>query len=205
MQTQRDHVHAHEFQMTRMSNALVVGDSAGVDNPFQRPIVGLLTGILGAVLVLAGFVVYGWLVPGGQVSWRNPGTIIVEKETGDRYVYAGGRLRPVRNMTSARLLQGAAATVKLVPHSSLRGVPRGPVIGLAGAPDVLPSAGDMLGGSWLACLGAGVPGGVRLDLDVAAPATETQVSTMVDARMNALAGSQVALSVRLSGGAIRVS
>jgi len=167
MQTQRDHVHAHQFQMTRMSNALVAGDPAGVDNPFQRPIVGLLTGILVAVLVAGGFLVYGWLVPGGNTTWRKPGTVIVEKESGDRYIYAGGRLRPVRNMTSALLLTGASATVKLVSHSSLGGVPRGAAIGLPDAPPVLPSSSDLVAGPWMACL----TNGVHLDLDPAAPAT----------------------------------
>ncbi|GAA2564414.1 type VII secretion protein EccB [Winogradskya consettensis] len=168
MQTQRDHVHAHQFQMTRMSNSLVAGDSAGVDNPFQRPVVGLLTGVLLAVLVVGGYAVYGWLVPGGDTSWRRPGTIIVEKESGDRYVFAGGKLLPVRNMTSALLLQGPSATVELVSHTALRGVPRGPVIGLPGAPQVLPAAADLVGGPWMACLTGRT---VRLDLDPAAPAT----------------------------------
>jgi type VII secretion protein EccB len=170
MQTQRDHVHAHQFQMIRMSNALVAGETASADNPFQRPIVGLLTGVVIAVLVIAGFMVYGWLKPGGNTSWRSPGVIIVEKETGNRYVYLGGQLHPTRNLASAMLLEGPGAAIKLVSRASLKGVPHGSSIGLSTAPQVLPTAGSLVAGPWLACLSPGAPQGVRVDLDPSAPA-----------------------------------
>ncbi|WP_030439999.1 type VII secretion protein EccB [Actinoplanes subtropicus] len=170
MQTQRDHVHAHQFQMTRMSNALVIGETTSADNPFQRPIVGLLTGIVIAILVMAGFLVYGWLKPGGNTTWRSPGVIIVEKETGNRYVYLGGALHQTRNLASAMLLEGPGSSIKLVSRESLKGVPHGSSIGLSAAPQVLPAAGSLLAGPWLACLSPGAAHGVRLDLDPTAPA-----------------------------------
>jgi type VII secretion protein EccB len=177
MQTQRDHVHAHQFQMTRMSNALVIGETSSADNPFQRPIVGLLTGVVIAVLVIAAFMVYGWLKPGGNTTWRSPGIIIVEKETGNRYVYLGGQLHPTRNLASAMLLEGPGSTTKLVSQESLKGVPHGSSIGLSSAPQVLPAGGSLLAGPWLACLSPGAPNRVRMDLDPSAPSVALGVTS----------------------------
>jgi type VII secretion protein EccB len=168
MQTQRDHVHAHQFQMGRMSSALVLGDPASDEIPARRALIGLLAGVLVAVLIVIGFGVYGWLVPGGNTAWRKPGLIIVEKETGSRYVFLGDRLRPVRNLTSAMLILDGG-TIKLVSSASLAGVPHGPVIGLEQAPQAPPAPSAMSSGPWLACLGDQAR--VTVNLDPKAPAT----------------------------------
>jgi hypothetical protein len=157
MQTQRDHVHAHQFQMGRMSSALVLGDPSSDEIPARRALVGLLAGVLVAVLALVGFGVYGWLVPGGNTDWRVSGTIVVEKQTGNRYLYLEGRLRPVPNLTSAMLLAGSDSTVKLVSAQSLVGVPRGPMIGLVDAPQSPPTSGNIVAGPWLACVSGARP------------------------------------------------
>nr|WP_269461084.1 type VII secretion protein EccB [Actinoplanes derwentensis] len=65
MQTQRDHVHAHQFMMGRLSSALVQGDPSTAEIPGRRALTGLAFGVLISVLVVAGFAVYGWIVPGG--------------------------------------------------------------------------------------------------------------------------------------------
>ncbi|ROP29854.1 type VII secretion protein EccB [Couchioplanes caeruleus] len=164
MQTQRDHVHAHQFLMGRMSNALVLGDPDTVENPFTRAVTGLLAGILIALLIVAGFGIYGWLVPGGSKAWRQKDAIIVEKETGAAYVYLNGALLPTMNMASARLIKGADARIQLTSRRSLKGVPRGNPIGIPGAPLVLPEPGRMLTGPWLACPDAsGEKAGANLD------------------------------------------
>ncbi|MCA2217460.1 type VII secretion protein EccB [Jidongwangia harbinensis] len=152
MQTQRDHVHAHTFMMGRLSSALVEGDPTSAEIPGRRALTGTLLGILVVVLVAAGFAVYGWIVPGGSKAFRQAGAILVEKETGNRYVYFGGKLHPAPNLTSAMLVQGPAAKVKLISRNSLAKVPRGPAIGIRDAPQTVPAAGDMLSGPWLTCL-----------------------------------------------------
>jgi len=173
MQTQRDHVHAHQFQMGRMSSALVLGDPTSAENPSHRAMIGLFVGIMLAVLIVAGFAVYGWLVPGGSKSWRNPGVIIVEKETGNRYLFLGGELRPTLNLTSAMLIQGASSKIQLTSRNSLKGVPHGAPVGLAGAPQTVPDPSALVSGPWLVCLAGSVGGpaaGLGLNLDPAAPA-----------------------------------
>ena len=180
MQTQRDHVHAHDFQMGRMSAALVLGDPASAESPAQRALVGVMIGFILTVLVLAGLVIYGWLVPGGNTSWRVDGTVVVEKESGTRYAYLGGALHPTRNLASALLIQGSAANPKLVSRNSLKGVPHGALVGLPGAPQVLPASNGFLRGPWLACpAGAGRLG---LNLDPSARAEPLAADRFVLAR-----------------------
>ena len=93
----------------RLSSALVLGDPSGAEVPGRRALTGLMFGILIPVLVMAGFGVYGWIVPGGSKAYREPGLILVEKETGNRYVYVDGMLRPTPDLPAALLWQGAGA------------------------------------------------------------------------------------------------
>ncbi|MEU4164140.1 type VII secretion protein EccB [Actinoplanes sp. NPDC026670] len=174
MQTQRDHVHAHQFQMARMSSALLLGDPSMAENPMRRTTLGLGAGVIVGILVVICFGVYGWIVPGGNNSWRKGGSIIVEKESGTRFVYLDGRLYPTLNLASAMILNGGAK-IQLVSRNSLAGVPVGAPIGIPGAPQLMPaSAADMLRGPWLACLGGSVSAAagdqLGINLDPAAPA-----------------------------------
>lgn len=158
MQTQRDHVHAHQFMMGRLSSALVQGDPSTAQIPGQRAVTGLAFGALISLLVVAGFAVYGWIVPGGSTAYTKAGVILVEKESGTRYVYVNGMLRPTPNLTSAMLIQGKSATVKLISKASIKDVPRGPSIGIEGAPQSI-STDAMVASPWLTCL----PGSVTDD------------------------------------------
>ena len=153
MQTQRDHVHAHQFQMARMSSALILGDPSMAENPMRRTVTGLLAGLLVALLGLLAFGVYGFIVPGGATAWRKPGAVIVEKESGTQYVLVGGKLHPALNMASAMIINGSGSRVELVSRNSLKDVPRGAPVGIHGAPQVLPAQpADVVRGPWLICL-----------------------------------------------------
>ncbi|MEV6694850.1 type VII secretion protein EccB [Micromonospora sp. NPDC051196] len=172
MQTQRDHVHAHQFMVGRLSSALVLGDPSGAEVPGRRALTGLIIGVLIAALVVAGFGVYGWIVPGGSKAYRQPGLILVEKETGTRYVYADGLLHSVPDLPAALLLQGADAKVKLVSRASLASVPRGLTMGIPDGPRTVPAPELFVSGPWLACLPDKPSGpGLALDLDPRAPHT----------------------------------
>ncbi|MGW3621398.1 type VII secretion protein EccB [Micromonospora arida] len=165
MQTQRDHVHAHQFMVGRLSSALVLGDPSGAEVPGRRALTGLMFGILIAVLVVAGFGVYGWIVPGGSKAYREPGLILVEKETGNRYVYVDGMLRPTPDLPAALLWQGTGAKVKLISRASLAGVPRGLALGIPGGPRDVPAQESFVSGPWLACL-PDKPGGAGLGIEL---------------------------------------
>lgn len=155
MQSRRDQVQAQSYVLGRLTSALVAGEPDGLENPHRRTFTGAVAGVLVAAIVVGGFAVYGFLRPGSASSWRKPGTLIVERDSGTRYVLAGGRLRPVLNAASARLLLGAAPKVVTVSRTSLAGVPHGQPVGIAGAPDALPPAATLAGREWTACGFAG--------------------------------------------------
>ncbi|GAA0389224.1 type VII secretion protein EccB [Micromonospora gifhornensis] len=151
--------------MGRLSSALVLGDPAGAEVPGRRALTGLIIGVLIATLVVAGFGVYGWIVPGGSKAYRQPGLILVEKESGNRYVYSDGLLHAVPDLPAALLRQGASAKVKLVSRASLAGVPRGLALGIPDGPRSVPAPELFVHGPWLACLPDN-PDGRRLGLEL---------------------------------------
>ena len=171
MQTQRDHVHAHQFMMGRMGSSLVLGDPSAVENPFNRVIAGLLVGVVLGVLALVGFGIFGWLVPGGSKAWQQAGALIVEKETGTTYIYRNGALHPAMNIASARLILGPQARIQLTARGSLKGVPHGAPVGIPGAPQVLPQRATIARGPWLACPDR-AGDRIGLNLDPRAPAQQ---------------------------------
>ncbi|WP_436501622.1 type VII secretion protein EccB [Actinokineospora sp. HUAS TT18] len=151
MASKRDQLQAYQFLVQRAISALVTRETDPEQPPFRRPAGASFASIAVAVVALACVGVYGLIVPGGNVGWRSGDSVIVEKETGTRYVYLDGRLHPVTNYTSALLLIGDHAETRLVSRDSLVDVPRGPRIGIADAPDALPGADRVLSGGWSLC------------------------------------------------------
>jgi type VII secretion protein EccB len=185
MQNRRDQVQAHMFVMGRLTSGLLRVDLDSPESPVGRTNRGLVTGIVIAVLVAAGAFVFGLISPGTSDSWRASGTLIVDKQTGARYLYVDGTLRPVLNYASALLLVGAAdLSTKTAGHGSLSGAQRGAPVGIDGAPDALPDAGDLGDDTpWLVCStlsadtsGAGTGTAAGAGAASAAPAASTVLS-----------------------------
>lgn len=151
MASKRDQLQAYQFLVQRAISALVTRETDPEQPPFRRPSGAAFAGLALAIVALACVGVYGMIVPGGNNAWRKDSAVIVEKETGTRYVYLDGRLHPVANYASALLLLGDHRTTEQVSRNSLAGVPRGPRIGIADAPDALPGADRLLTGSWSLC------------------------------------------------------
>ncbi|MFI7499920.1 type VII secretion protein EccB [Streptomyces sp. NPDC049687] len=172
MQNRRDHVQAHRFAVGRLVSALVAGDPGPVEVPMRRGNLGTQFGMLVAVLLAAGFAVYGLISPGASTAWRSPGAIIVEKETGNRYVYLDGQLYPTANYASALLVAGNRAKTVSVPGESLADVRRGPELGILGAPDDVPTATELLSGDRAVCL---PPGSAKTLVDLAPAGRSTPV------------------------------
>jgi type VII secretion protein EccB len=173
MHNRRDQVQAHNFMVSRLVSALLKGEPDLATPPLRRTSTGLVIGIVLAVLGIGGLFAYGVISPGGASAWRKPGTLIVDKKTGSRYVLDGGRLLPVANYASARLLLGADLTVDALTTSSISGVARGPQIGIPGAPDALPDP-DGLRKPWLSCATTADPG--------ARPALSLRIGAVTDFR-----------------------
>jgi type VII secretion protein EccB len=164
MQNRRDHLQAYQFAVERLVRAAVGRPGPG-EAPFRRSGLGASIGVVLSVLICAGSFVFSLISPAPSQAWRKPGAIIVEKETGTRYLMIGGQLHPVANYVSALLAAGATASMQFVPRARLAGIPVGSTIGIAGAPDDLPAAGSLLPGVWALC--ARENGSVVLDLSPA--------------------------------------
>ncbi|MFI7589855.1 type VII secretion protein EccB [Spongisporangium articulatum] len=156
MQSRRDQVQAYRFAQVRMQSALVTGETDGLDVPLRRAGVSTFAGVMIAVLLLAVAGVIGLIRPGGKTGWADGGVLVVEKETGARYVYDSNdrALHPVLNYTSARLLLNEPEiSVRRFSANSLAGVARGRALGIAGLPDSLPDDDHLVSGPWLTCAG----------------------------------------------------
>lgn len=156
MQTRKDLLQAHRLMTQRAAQALLLGEPDSPELPLRRLNVSTFLGVMVAVLVLAAFGIIGLLSPGGAQGLEQPGTIIIEKETGARYVWCqGAKLCPVANYTSAKLLSSSGQTSqRLVSRNSLSKYDRGPMLGIYGAPDTLPDPKKLVKMPWSVCVRA---------------------------------------------------
>ncbi|MGO4759774.1 type VII secretion protein EccB, partial [Streptomyces sp. 2MCAF27] len=94
MQNKRDQVQAHMFLMGRLTSSMLRSDPDAPESPQGRTNRGVAIGIIIAILLAAGAFVIGLISPGKTDSWRSSGDLIVDKSSGARYLFLGGRLRP---------------------------------------------------------------------------------------------------------------
>ncbi|MGW0859211.1 type VII secretion protein EccB, partial [Streptomyces sp. NPDC002690] len=174
-QSRKDQVQAHLFVMGRLSGGLLRADPDATETPSSRTWRGLVWGVLLVVLACLVTTLYGLIRPGGATSWKEPGTLVLVRETGARYLFVDGALHPVLNEASARLIAGDRLRVTDVAESSLAGTERGPALGIVGAPDGLP-ASDLPRETWSVCAlpGSSSPDGPPLtSVSVGAAGTVT--------------------------------
>src|SRR5688572_30217761 len=93
--SRRNQLFSYQFMVRRMASAFVYRDPEAAKVPFPHGLSTLFIGVMVAVLALAAVGVYGVVSPGGKNSWRSDHALIIEKETGTRYVYLNKRLHPV--------------------------------------------------------------------------------------------------------------
>ncbi|HEY2673135.1 MAG TPA: type VII secretion protein EccB [Rugosimonospora sp.] len=155
MPSRREQVQSYQYLMQRVVNAFVAGETDPALSPMRRLAGAGFASVMITALVIAAVGVFGLIKHGGNASWRNQQAVIIEKETGTRYIYRGNVLYPVTNYVSALLALGGSGTTVSVSRESLVGATRGPLIGIVGAPDALPPAGRILGAPWTVCAQSG--------------------------------------------------
>ncbi|MDG4771189.1 type VII secretion protein EccB [Solwaraspora sp. WMMD792] len=172
MQSRRDQVQAHMFMMSRLSAALLRSAPDHPDQPTGRSLRGMAGGLAIAFIVAVLVTIVTVLFPPArEVNWRVNGAVVVDLDTGARYLYANGVLHPVANLTSLQLLLGNQPSVVTVGGAVLAGTPRGVPLGVVGVPERLPDAAGLSVAPWLACAGRTGPGdgaAPRFTLEVAA-------------------------------------
>lgn len=150
MQTRRDQVQAYRFVTRRIGSALLSGEPETNELPMRRLGLSMFGSAMVAVIVLAGAGVFGLLTNRSDPLEQN--TLVIEEETRARYVYVDGRLHPVENYASARLILGVAEpTERTMSQDALQDIPRGLRVGIPGAPDGLPPRDSLAGLPWRVC------------------------------------------------------
>lgn len=140
--------------MGRITSGMLRADPDAPESPQGRTNRSTAGGIVVAVLLCAAAFVWGMISPGQSGSWRDAKNLIVDQDTGASYLYVDGRLRPVRNYTSARLIGGPKMKTVKVRTKSLNGEPHGQPVGISGAPASLPGSGDLSRDPWSVCTGS---------------------------------------------------
>lgn len=137
---------AHRFIRRRIINAV---ESGNPDAEPGRRGTAVAVGIVASLLAVGAVAARHYTNHPPQ--WRRSGAVIVDRDTGAHYVYVAGVLHPVANFASARLAVGLpSAHLVTVSGGDLHGAATGPEWGIAGAPNSVPAASDLVT-SWTVC------------------------------------------------------
>lgn len=151
MASNREILEAQRYNRKRMITAFTSGTPGGRELEHKSPIRPLfIGGIVCVVMILIAAVVSRFL-PVLPEGWQS-NTLVVVKGTGARYFSIKGVLRPVSNITSARLLaESGQFRMAEVNADTIAGVPRGSEVGIPEAPDLLPAATSLSSEVWASC------------------------------------------------------
>jgi type VII secretion protein EccB len=132
--TTRLQISGYRFTRRRIECALLGRDLRSVNEPIRAPAQSLMTGLALAVVALAGCLVLAFLRPQPALV---AAPILMDKQSGALYVRVGDTLHPVLNLASARLIAKTNVDPQAVAASALSRSRRGPLLGIAGAPQSL--------------------------------------------------------------------
>jgi len=168
MATKKDLTEAYAFSRRRLVTAFVSGAPGGREVEPARPGRTIVGGLALAVLLVAGAAVAGIFSPRVDPTWADEPGLIISKESGAAYVITAVEegeepvLRPVINITSAKLILGAEATPTIIPDEYIDQEQRGDDIGILGAPANVPGTDRLVDDGWTACTDPSM--GLRLDV-----------------------------------------
>ncbi len=151
MPSNKEILEAQRYNRRRLVTAFSSGTPGGRELESKSPFAPLLVGVVVVLIMLGVAAVMSRFAPQLPNNWDNS-TLVVVKGTGARYYTINGVLRPVTNITSARLLadSGQYQTSEL-PASAIDGIARGSQIGLTGVPDDVPTADRLNSALWFSC------------------------------------------------------
>jgi type VII secretion protein EccB len=174
--TTRAQVNGYRFLLRRLDHAMVRRDVRMLHDPMSSQLRSLIVGLVLAVLVTAGCAILAFLRPQGAVGDAH---ILVGKDSGGMYAVVGGTVHPVLNLASARLIVGGPESPASVKDDRLAGMPRGPLLGIPGAPQALPGPHAGEASTWTLC-----QTGAEVDVP---PATTAIVGPLAEGRDTATA------------------
>jgi type VII secretion protein EccB len=159
--TRRDQFQSYQFLVQRVLSAFVMRETDPAVSPLRRGVGAAFAGAMIAIIMAAGFAVFGLVTKIGSGKWQVEGSVVIEKETGAPFVYREGVLYPMVNYTSAVLAAEPAAATYRESRRTLSRARRGPMLGIPNAPASLPDVKGTVRGPWTLCAvpGTDVAGG----------------------------------------------
>lgn len=167
----RTQVTGYQFLARRTAMALTRWRVRMEVEPGRRQNLAVVASVSAALVICLGALLWSFISPAGQVG---DSPIIADRDSGALYVRVGDRLYPALNLASARLITGRPDNPHLVKSNQIASLPRGPMVGIPGAPSNFHPTGPSTS-SWLVCdtvsnsTGAGAPSGVTVTVIDAAP------------------------------------
>lgn len=146
--TTRIQVSGWRFMFHRLEHALVRRDTQMLHDPMRSTSRAMIVGVVLAVLGGVGAVVLSFLAPQAKLSDAD---VVADKDTGALYVRINDVLHPVLNLASAQLITGSPKNPSFVKPAELATLPRGPLVGIAGAPERTPNPVEASEGKWSVC------------------------------------------------------
>ena len=155
----RTQVTGYQFLARRTAMALTRWRVRMEVEPGRRQNLAIVASISAALVICLGALLYSFISPAGQI---NESPIIADRDSGALYVRVGEKLYPALNLASARLITGRPDNPHLVKANQIATLPRGPMVGIPGAPSSFHPTSPAAS-SWLVCdtvansTGAGAP------------------------------------------------
>ncbi len=157
------------YLQRRNEEALVRWDTRMIDDVKKHLGAPLMVGLVLGLIGLIGSVIGGVLFPPGKVKDAD---LVQDSATGALFVRVGETLSPVLNVASARLILGKPAVPVQAKTSEIEKSPRGPLVGIAYAPDDIRDTSSRES-RWAVCDTAATGSAVPLDPSTGLPTTAT--------------------------------
>jgi type VII secretion protein EccB len=153
--TTRAQVNGYRFLIRRLEHALIRGDSRMIHDPMRGQMRSLIVGVIIAILITGACAVMAFFKPTPNLG---DAQILLSKSSGAAFVRIGDKVHPVLNLASARLIVGKNDSPKEVDDKFLNPLPRGPMVGIIGAPSSIRGGDNMAMSSWTVCDALQMPG-----------------------------------------------
>jgi type VII secretion protein EccB len=119
-----------------------------IHDPMRGQTRALIVGLVIAIVITGACGVMAFFKPAPNMG---DAQILLSKSSGAAFVRIGDRVHPVLNLASARLIVGKNDSPKDVDDKFLNTVPRGPMVGIVGAPTSIRGADSLSMSSWTVC------------------------------------------------------